>query len=121
VFRLIYVAGTLLTTKRHAIYVQCITDGRSRKHCRGGKSVKITYSECVSAARYSACKAHTPYYHMWQVWLYIFPHYLVNRTIFGKPLFNIICVLIFSTSFVTNIYRSKKNSARYQKSTQVFM
>jgi len=32
------------------MYVQCNTDGRSRNHCRGGKSVRITYSECVSAA-----------------------------------------------------------------------
>jgi len=48
---------------------------------------------CVCSPSYSARKAHTPYYHLWQVWLYIFPHY---GTIFGKPLLNIKCVFCYS-------------------------
>jgi len=37
--------------------------------------------------------------HMWTVRLYnIFPHYLINGTIFEKKSFSIKCVLIFSTN-----------------------
>jgi hypothetical protein len=37
--------------------------------------------------------------HLWPARLYhIFPHYLINGTIFGKTLLNITCVLIFSTN-----------------------
>jgi hypothetical protein len=63
-----------------------------------------------------ACKSHlfygALYCHVWPVWLYhIFPHYLIKRTIFGKHLLYIKCVvLIFSTTFVGNI--SQENSAR---------
>jgi hypothetical protein len=51
-------------------------------------------------------------YHPWPVRFYnIFPHYLINGTIFEKKLLNILvkCVSIFSTSFVCNISHSKKN------------
>jgi len=51
--------------------------------------------------RYRACNAHTPYCHLWPVRLYnIFPHYLINGTIFEKVIENEMCVLIFSTTFV---------------------
>ena len=45
--------------------------------------------------------------------LAIFSHYRINSTIFGEKLFNIKCVLIFSTTFIWNIYHFKKNSARH--------
>jgi len=36
----------------------------------------------VCSLTYSACDAHASY--LWPVWLYhIFPHYLINDTIFG--------------------------------------
>jgi len=48
------------------------------------------------------------------VWLYhIFPHYLINGTIFGGNLLNIKCILIFSTTFLRNVSHSKTNSARH--------
>jgi len=45
--------------------------------------------------------------------LAIFPHYCIKSTIFGKKLFNIKYVLIFSTMFIWNIYHFKKNLARH--------
>jgi hypothetical protein len=45
--------------------------------------------------------------------LNVFPHYLINCTIFRKKLLNITCVLISSISFVQNIYQSEKNSVIY--------
>jgi hypothetical protein len=54
------------------------------------------------------------YRHLWPVWLHhIFPHYLINGTIFGKSYEYEISVLISSTNFVRNTSHSKKKSARY--------
>jgi hypothetical protein len=62
---------------------------RSRKHCCRGIAVGITYPKLPST--HSACAVL--YCHLWPVWLYrIFPHYLINDTIFGKKLLNIKCV-----------------------------
>jgi hypothetical protein len=73
------------------------------------------FSVCVYSPTSVACAAL--YSHMWPVWLYIiFPHYPINGTIFGKNvLLNINYVLIFSKTFVSNISRSKKNWARYDR------
>jgi hypothetical protein len=43
----------------------------------------------------------------------IFPHYLINDTIFEKVNEHKMCVLIFATSFVWNISHSKKKWGRY--------
>jgi hypothetical protein len=82
---------------------------------------------CVCGFRYPACNAHAPYCHLWPHRLYdIFPHYLINDTIFegGKKRVTErkMCVLIFSTTFVRNISHSMKNRARYdQKRILVLM
>ena len=61
-----------------------------------------------------ACNA-PPYCHLCPLWLHhIFRLYLVNGTIFWKKVIERkMCVLVFSTTFVSNISHSKKNSARY--------
>jgi hypothetical protein len=42
------------------------------------------------------------YCHLWPIWLYhIFPHYLINDTIFGKKLLNIKCVFWFSLQLLS--------------------
>ena len=79
---------------------------------------------CVCSLSYPACKAHELYCHPWPVWLYhIFPHYLINGTLFEKIVTeDILCVLIFCTTVAQNIYNFKKNSARYyHKCARVFM
>ena len=44
-----------------------------------------TFGVCVCSLRYPARNAHAPYCHLWPAPLYnIFPHYLINGTIFGK-------------------------------------
>ena len=86
---------------------------RSPNHCCRGKNQDVLHilNVCVCSLSYPACKAHAPYY---IVWLYhIFPHYLINVTLFGTIMENKMCVLIFCTNFVWNISHSKKNSARY--------
>jgi hypothetical protein len=40
---------------------------------------------CVCSLKCPACNVHTLYCHLWPARLYkIFPHYLINGTIFGK-------------------------------------
>jgi len=40
---------------------------------------------CVFSRRYPTYNTHAPYCRLWPVWLYrIFPHYLINGTIFKK-------------------------------------
>ena len=52
---------------------------------------------CVCSLRYPACNAHVPYCHLCPVRLYnIFPHYLINDTIFKKKYWTKKCVLISS-------------------------
>jgi len=54
------------------------------------------------------------YFHLWPAWLYhIFPHFLINGTIFGKSSLIRYYGYIFDTTFVWNISHSKKNSALY--------
>jgi len=68
---------------------------------------------CVCSLRFPARNAHAPYCHLWHAPLYnIFPHYFINGTIFEKKVTeHKMCVLIFSTTFASNISHSKKNSA----------
>ena len=71
---------------------------------------------CICSLRYTACNAHAPYCHLLPTQLYnIFPHYLINNTIFEKKkiIERKICVLIFCTTCVWKISHSKKSWARY--------
>jgi hypothetical protein len=65
------------------------------KHCCRGKSISITYSECVSVALDIQHAVSVRLYH-------IFLHYFINGMTFGKKrrYTYIKCVLIFGTTFV---------------------
>ena len=75
------------------------------------------YWECVFSLRYSAWNAHAPYCHLWPARLcHIFQRYLINGKFFQKTVIEPkMCVLIFSTTFVWNIFHSKKNWVRYDQ------
>ena len=54
---------------------------------------------CVCSLSYPVCKVHAPfiYCHLWpRRFCYIFPHCLINGTIFGKMLLDMKCVFLFS-------------------------
>jgi len=82
-----------------------------------------TFWVCVSSLRYPACDAHAPYCHLWPVWLYyIFPHYLINSTIFEKKLLKLNVCFYFLYKFVWNNSHSNKSFATYDhKFILVFM
>jgi hypothetical protein len=72
---------------RQACTCNVNTKARSHNHCWRAKPIGITLSRCVSvfllSITQSACAVS--YWHMWPVRLYhVFPHYLINNTIFGK-------------------------------------
>ena len=72
----------------------------SRTNCCSGKAISITYSECVFVALGILHAMHMPYCRLWHVQLYnIFPHYLINGTIFVKKLLKTKCVLSLSLQF----------------------
>jgi hypothetical protein len=76
---------------------------------------------------YPSCKAHlfcaVLYFHIWPIWLYnIFPHYLINSTIFGKKFLNIKYEFWFSLQILFEIFFILRRTKRYyHKCTQVFM
>jgi len=67
-------------------------EARSPNQCCCGKAVIISYSDCGSVnLSYPACKAHAPNY-IFVCGLSVLPYfsrYIINGTIFGKPLLKI--------------------------------
>jgi hypothetical protein len=60
---------------------------------------------CVCSVRYPACNAHVPYCHLSPAPLYsIFPHYLINGTIFEKKLLNTKCAFWFSLQLLSETF-----------------
>jgi len=66
------------------VYVERNIEACSCNHGCSGITTSITYSACVCSLSYLACNAHARFWHLWPVRLCnIFPHYLINGTIFG--------------------------------------
>ena len=73
----------------------------------------------VCGLSYPACNTYAPYCHLWPARLSnIFPHYLINGTIFAKHLPNMkTCVLIFSKHFPENFFSLRKTERDIVKNT----
>ena len=68
---------------------------------------------CICSLRYPACNAHAPYCHLRPAPLYhIFPHYLINGTIFGKKLLNTKCVFWFSLQLLSETFLILRRTER---------
>ena len=108
------------------MYVERNTGARSRNHCCCGKTINITYSECVSVTlviqhakrmlriiQPSLTSLAPPYF-------FTLSH---KRQDFGKKFIaNKMRVLSFSTSFTRNISHFKNNLASYcHKREDIFM
>jgi len=67
------------------------------------------FSVSTCSLRHPACNVQALHCHPLPARLHgIFPHYLINGTIFGKRLMNIKCVLVLFTN-LSNISHSKKH------------
>jgi len=70
-------------------------------------------SVCICSPRYPACNALAPYRHLWPASLYkMFPHYLINGTIFEKLLLNIKCVFSLSLQMLSQTFLVLRNTER---------
>jgi hypothetical protein len=78
--------------------------------------------ECDCSLRCPACNAHALYCRLWPAQLHkIFPHDLMNGTVFANVTEYEMCVFISSTTFSEKNSHSRKNSTRYdQKYILVF-
>jgi hypothetical protein len=110
---------------RQCMYKRNI-EARSRNHCRRGKEISVTYSECVSVALVIWHTQRMRHIILSSVACLAVPYFSIlshKRHDFRKNVIeHKICVLIFSTTFVWNISYSKRNSARYyHECTYIFM
>jgi hypothetical protein len=118
-----------------------VAQTRSRNNYDSGKAVSITYFCACVRVWVSACmRVHACVYVGAQAWAcacarlaliiqhitrmchivcgalwphHIFQHYLTKSMVFGKKVLIIKCVLIFSSTFISNISRFEKNSRSY--------
>jgi len=92
-------------------------EARSLNNCRSRKAISITCSEFLFVALcIQLCNAHAPYWHVANTALQCFSTLSHKRQGFRKKkvIEHKMCVLIFSTSFVRNIFHSK-NWLKYDK------
>jgi hypothetical protein len=77
------------------------------------RAISIIFWACVSVC-YPACNAHAPYYIViLPVRLcLIFPHYLINGTIFGKKILNTKCVFWFSLQVLSETFLVLRRNGR---------
>jgi hypothetical protein len=100
----------------------CNIEANSSKHCRSGKAIHSTYYEHVSASLHLFCVVlcchllSAGFYHT-------FPRYFISSIrIEKKDYESKTRAIIFSTTFVWNIFQPKKNSAvHYHKYVRVFL
>ena len=70
-------------------------------------------SVCFCSLSYPTYNVDVPYCHLWFAWLYqIFPHYLINGTIFEKQLLNIRCLFRFSLQTLSEIFLILRRNER---------
>ena len=93
-----------------AMFWKSTRQARSCNHCYCGTAIGVTYSECVFVALGTA---HMPYCHQWPAPLYnIFPHYLINGTIFGRKSLNTKCVFWFSVQLLSETFPIVRRTER---------
>jgi len=96
------------------MYVQRNTEAPSCNNCWTRKTIIFHILKCICRRSYPACNEHAPYCYLWPARLYnIFPHYLTNGTIFGKPLLNTICVFWFYLQILSTTFLILRRTERH--------
>jgi len=94
---------------RQCIYKRNI-EALSSNHCCSRKTMSITYCKCVFVAlviQHAKCM-RCVMLHLTVRFYYIFPHYLINGTIFQNKLLNTQCLFRSFSTFVRNVSNSKR-------------
>jgi hypothetical protein len=119
----LYVCTNRFNIKQEAQCAYIVTLWSVRATTAAVKNSYYIFYVYVCSLYYSACKAHAPYCHLWPVRLLnIFPHYLINGTIFGGRggILNGKHVFWFSLRN-RDICHSKNWARSHHKCTLVFM
>jgi hypothetical protein len=112
----IFISRLTAWQTRQAMHLQSNIETRSRNHSCRGKALSNKYSECgfvVLVIQHAVCMCLL--YNLCPAPLnHIFTTLSHKRHDFRKKIIeHKMCVLIFSTTFVWNIFHSKKSWARY--------
>ena len=106
--------GNVRVTWRWGVSLQPLLQWSSNKYC-------IIWV-CVCSIRYRALNSVCSIFSfVASPALYVLPHYLINDTVFGKKKVAVhkMCILIFCTTIVWNIYHCTKNGATYDKTPYI--
>ena len=100
-----YNTHIMLQQERQCTY-KCNIVACSQNDCCCGKAISITYSECVSVALViQHARRMCQIIVIWPIQIYhVFPHYLINSTIFKKQLQNTKCVFQFSLKLLSQTF-----------------
>ena len=99
--------------RRQPMYVKRKIGARSCNRCCSGKAMSITQPVCICSLRQPGCNAHAPYCRLLSTQLYnVFPHYLINGTIFRKKLLNIKCVFWFPLQLFSETFLILRTTER---------
>jgi len=105
--------GNLCVTEQWSMFVFPLLQWKSNKYY-------IFWVQGCSL-RYTACKVLVPN-HLWPAWMYnIFPQYLINGNIKRKIIEYKMWVWISFTTFVWNIFHSKKKWVGYDKKMYIHL
>ena len=103
---------SLFNKVNKTMYVKRNNEAGSWDYCCSRKAISITYFECVYVALGPACIEHAPYCHLWPVQLYsIFPHNVINGTIFEKKIFLNIKYVMFLENRRTDRWKHRHDEA----------
>jgi hypothetical protein len=102
----VYKPGNVRVTWNRGAFVQQLLQWKSNEY--------YIFWVYVCSLSYPACNTHAPYCHLWPAPLYnIFPHYLINGTIFEKKkLLNTKCVFWFSLHILSETFLSLWSTER---------
>jgi hypothetical protein len=95
------------------------TEVPSHNHCCRGEGKSMKCYECVSVLLPSLIRMkfttllRVIICHLCPVWLYhVFPHYIINDTIFGKKLLDIKCLLWYSLQLLSETFLTLRSIKR---------
>jgi hypothetical protein len=98
---------------RQAVYLWRHIEAQACKPCCSWRNKYCVSRVCVCSLSYAARNTRVPYCHLRPAPPYIFPHFLINGTIFEKKLLNTKCVFWFSLQLLSETFLVLRRIERY--------